>query len=84
MKERIAKALAYAIESGGTDGAHHKDWVIDQMVRALTGCPMVKKVGIDCNRIEYTYDVQGEGAEYTKLIEEMQADDHEWNVGIAP
>lgn len=24
-------------EYGGIDGAHHKQWVIDQMVRALTG-----------------------------------------------
>ena len=35
---RIAKALSLAVRFGGIDGAHHKDWVIDQMVRALTGC----------------------------------------------
>lgn len=35
-EERIAKALAIAMQSGGVDGAHHKTWVIDQMVRALT------------------------------------------------
>lgn len=34
---RINKALAIAFRNGGTDGAHHKAWVIDQMVRALTG-----------------------------------------------
>lgn len=32
--ERIAKALEIA-KGGMTDGAHHKMWVIDQMVRAL-------------------------------------------------
>lgn len=31
------KALEIARTYGGIDGAHHKDWVIDQMVRALTG-----------------------------------------------
>lgn len=31
------KALSMALRFGGIDGAHHKDWVIDQMVRALTG-----------------------------------------------
>lgn len=31
------KALAIAQVYGQTDGAHHKAWVIDQMVRALTG-----------------------------------------------
>lgn len=30
-------ALEIALRYGGTDGAHHKEWVIDQMVRALTG-----------------------------------------------
>lgn len=34
--EKIAKALEMA-EYGGIDGSHHKMWVIDQMVRALTG-----------------------------------------------
>jgi hypothetical protein len=33
--EKIAKALEIA-EYGANDGAHHKMWVIDQMVRALT------------------------------------------------
>jgi hypothetical protein len=33
----VAKALEIARECGGYDGAHHKQWVIDQMVRALTG-----------------------------------------------
>ena len=36
-KQRNAKALMIAYEDAGHDGAHHKDWVIDQMVRALTG-----------------------------------------------
>ncbi len=35
--ERIKEALEIAFRHGGTDGEHHKQWVIDQMVRALTG-----------------------------------------------
>ena len=35
--KRITKALEVALRYGGIDGDHHKDWVIDQMVRALTG-----------------------------------------------
>lgn len=34
--ERIKEALEVAID-GTIDGAHHKMWVIDQMVLALTG-----------------------------------------------
>ena len=35
--ERIKKALELAWSYGQIDGAHHKMWVIDQMVRALLG-----------------------------------------------
>jgi len=35
--KRIADALEMAMRYGGIDGSHHKSWVIDQMVRALTG-----------------------------------------------
>ncbi len=34
---RIKDALNIARSCGGIDGGHHKQWVIDQMVRALTG-----------------------------------------------
>lgn len=36
-KDKIDGALAIALRSGGVDGEHHKAWVIDQMIRALTG-----------------------------------------------
>ena len=35
--DKIKGALETARDGAGFDGAHHKDWVIDQMVRALTG-----------------------------------------------
>lgn len=35
--QRIKKATDLAMRFGGIDGDHHKMWVIDQMVRALTG-----------------------------------------------
>lgn len=35
--EKIRRALHVALEYGGIDGGHHKMWVIDQMVRELTG-----------------------------------------------
>lgn len=34
--ERIEKALEFAFRFGGIEGDHHRAWVIDQMVRALT------------------------------------------------
>lgn len=35
--ERVSAALKLAYDYGQDDGVHHKTWVIDQMVRALTG-----------------------------------------------
>jgi hypothetical protein len=36
-RRRIEAAIELAVKYGGIDGAHHKNWVIDQMVRALAG-----------------------------------------------
>jgi len=35
--EKIEKAIDLAISYGTIDGAHHKMWCIDQMVRILAG-----------------------------------------------
>ena len=37
FQARNKAAIDLAVSYGGIDGAHHKDWVIDQMVRLLAG-----------------------------------------------
>lgn len=37
MDERIQQAVEIAQRFGMIDGEHHKQWVIDQMVRTLLG-----------------------------------------------
>ena len=37
QRQRIEKALEIARDFGQIEGDHHRLWVIDQMVRALTG-----------------------------------------------
>jgi len=37
LEERVAGALKVAYDYGALEQAHHKQWIIDQMVRALTG-----------------------------------------------
>lgn len=76
-EDRIRAALEIAVRFGQIDGAHHKMWVIDQMVRALTGCPRENE------------DCLGESTEYTEFIQEANdgddgPDTYEWDVGIAP
>lgn len=36
-EQKIDEAINMAVRYGGIDGAHHKAWVIDQMVRILAG-----------------------------------------------
>lgn len=76
---RTARALEFASEYAYIDGAHHKQWVIDQMVRALTGCPMVAKSAVDYKGAPYSYEVQGESPEYREFI-----GSESWDEGIAP
>ena len=87
-EEMIDRALQIAIKFGGIDGAHHKDWVIDQMVRALTNCPIIEKHSSNHNKT-YTYEVQGESEEYKQLVEwacdgEDGSETYSWEEGIAP
>lgn len=85
----IDKALYIACRYGGVDGAHHKMWVIDQMVRALVGCPEVIKTA-DFNGHPYTFSCQDETPEYKELIrkwcqsDEGEDDYYYWDIGIAP
>lgn len=67
---RIKKALDIAFNYGQVEGAHHKAWVIDQIVRALTGCAM-ESTGEDSK-------------EYAKFIREYCGDDteYEWDTGL--
>jgi hypothetical protein len=77
--ERNLNALDMAL-CGGFDGSHHKQWVIDQMIRALTGGP---NIGTE-NDPEY-----GESTEYLEWVKTFcDGDDgpntYEWDTGIAP
>lgn len=84
--ERIANALEIA---DNDDGAHHKQWTIDQMVRALTGCPMVEVTKTDWRGEPYTFETQGKSEEYLAWVAEYchgidGPDTYEWDEGIAP
>lgn len=88
-QERIDAALAIAAESGGTDGGHHKMWVIDQMVRALTGCPLVQAEALDAYGKPYAYESYGMSNEYKYwLADYADGEDgphtYSWDIGVAP
>lgn len=77
-EERIDNALKIATDFGQTDGAHHKMWVIDRIVRALTGCQENGRTG----------DLEP-SPEYERWIEEYKdgeigPETYPWDEGIAP
>lgn len=88
-EDRIKAALEIAMQWGGVDGADHKAWVIDQMVRALTGCPIVEHTGRDYAGTPYTYKAQGESSEYGAFVATYNDGDEgpdtfEWPIGVVP
>ena len=89
LRGAVANAVEIAIRYGGTDGEHHKAWVIDQIVRSLTHCPKVKTSAIDYKGNAYEYDRLGESEEYTQLIADAcdgvdGPETYSWDCGVAP
>lgn len=60
-QERIDAAVEVAIRYGGIDGAHHKAWVIDQMLRHLLGGSYDEVIAESCldddGNVAYEHDV---------------------------
>ena len=87
-RERITNALDI-VRDGVADGDHHKMWIIDQIVRALTGCPVVDRTGRDYKGEEFTYQALGASPEYLQFVSDYQdgedgPDTYTWDEGIAP
>lgn len=82
LAARIEGALKVAGDDAMYDGEHHKQWVIDQMVRHLTGCPvteLLSKYPDGATGKRYTYEGLGESEEYRAFV-----GDDAWDEGVAP
>jgi hypothetical protein len=72
-KEKVKLALDIAFRHQ-TDAGHHAVWLVDQMVRALHGCPF-----------EYKDDlILKDNNDYLKFVAQYEEGDYEWYTGIAP
>lgn len=88
-RQTIQKALDVIIRYGGVDGAHHKAWVIDQIVRVLTGCPEHERHLKNAKGTKFVVHTLGESEEYKKFVREMRDGEHgpdtyDWDIGIPP
>jgi hypothetical protein len=68
--QRITKAMEIIAQYGDIDGAHHKQWVLDQVVRVLVGDEEHYQQWLTEYRGDY--DPKWGGYEY------------DWDEGIAP
>ena len=69
--EKIKEALDLIESYGGIDGGHHKQWVLDQVVQALTGNDYDK----------WVLDYEGEAEEGEEYLDYLP---YSWDIGIAP
>lgn len=82
-------ALQYVMLYGGIDGAHHKDWVLDQVARILNGAPVtVKLAKWDDGTENIRYSV-GESDQYHAWVAELKdgedgPETYGYEEGIAP
>lgn len=89
LGDRVQKALNVASKYGTTDGDHHKMWVIDQMVRELTGCPLVKETAIAYNGVKYEYETLDENETYNEWVRSFEdgvdgPETYSWDEGCPP
>jgi hypothetical protein len=78
VEHKIEMALAVITCSGGVDGSHHKQWTLDQVVRALTG-----------SKVEDGLVVGDVTDGYREWLRQFRAGDdgpetYDWDEGIAP
>lgn len=84
-------AMEFIGQYGQIDGAHHKQWVLDQVARILRGTPVVVSMAQwDDGQHEYRIQTGEPSIEYTSWVEEMLGEEidgeceYTYDEGIAP
>jgi len=82
-------AMVFIGMYGGIDGAHHKDWVLDQVSRILMKAPVtINEARWSNGETELRYNV-GTSAEYEEWVRQQKdgedgPDSYDYSEGIAP
>lgn len=80
-------ALFWIACYGMIDGAHHKQWLIDQVAQILCGSPVVLWLARwSDGEKEYRPRINGYSAEYTRWLwtDAHDPECFEWDRGVAP
>ena len=83
------EALRLIHDLGGIDGGHHKQWLLDQIVRTLTGCPIETREAVDSRGASFTHEVLGESDAYREWVRAFEDGEdgprtYEWDTGCPP
>lgn len=84
-------ALRFMFMYGQIDGAHHKQWVLDQAARILHGTPVIiKKASWSDGTTEYRFETGAPSLRYLQWVETYRGDfidgeyEYSYDEGIAP
>ncbi len=88
-ERRIRQALRIASGYAQIDGAHHKLWAIDQMVRVLTGCRYENQTMSDMDGKTLHFEALGSSRNYEQFVRNHNCCDgdpeaYSWDIGIPP
>lgn len=78
--------LEYISAYGQIDGAHHKQWVLDEVARILKGTPVVVSIARwEDGKEEYRYSTADPPSDdYTAWVQERLNSGYGYDEGIAP
>ncbi len=88
--DNSAWAMYFIERFGGYDGAHHKDWVLDQIARTIKGTPIIIKLAKwDNGNKEYRISTGEPSKAYLDWVVKMRngedgAYTYSYEEGIAP
>lgn len=85
-------ALHFIQLYGGIDGSHHKDWVLDRVVRVLNGCVprlFLAKWSDGTEHVRFYIDDEDLTEEYLEWVRKCKdgedgPDTYSYEVGVAP
>ena len=87
-------ALEYIMNYGQIDGGHHKQWVLDQVARILSGTPVIvtKATWKNPDLTEFRYETGEPSKEYLQWVKESKGEydeeeeeyEYSYDEGIAP
>lgn len=83
-------AMYFLERYGGFDGAHHKDWVLDQIARCMKDTPIIIKLAKWSDGTqEYRIETGEPSEKYLNWVKEMKAGEdgentYDYDEGIAP